>query len=267
MKKTYGGFLGAKIAYVKKVNRIKMFACAIVAMFMVANVAFADNVSLADGAIAVGSSLAVMMPIGGAEPGQNGGGGQDIRVMLENPNPSFIDLSGDLPINPMQAPDIVPISLGKTTTSTNAGAAKTGYFLNEDTYNATPTDNGGGAGTIVNTYADGWTGLGYNNLAKSVNGGLGIMVYGLTFVYVTTSTGAQSAAGLSTANPTLLTASFVGGTMRPSPLPLNTGINNDQYQEGTMTIKKKMYLSSANQISYGIPINSTITVVVKTKAF
>ena len=43
MKKTYGGFLGAKIAYNKKVKRVKIAIMSIIAIFAIMTVATAHT--------------------------------------------------------------------------------------------------------------------------------------------------------------------------------------------------------------------------------
>lgn len=161
--------------------------------------------------------------------------------------------------------DIIPIpsALTITHTSTNAGTAKTTYFGNTSTstgYNPQPTDNDSGAASIVNTYGDGWSGRGYDQLFRSVAGGKGVRLYGFTMHFITTSTGAENSAGLTTANPTLIYNTNQGTSAIPKPISLNIGARNTQYLSGEMTVKTDFYMNCVSQVSYVLPINSTLSV-------
>lgn len=199
----------------------------------------------------------------------NAGSNGQINVNVNTNSDSYIDLSTDPTLNPMDSPNATPNSLGQTIVSNTGGsaAAVTAYFLNEDIYNATPTNNGSGASSVSNTYADGWAGNGYNALSKSATAGKGIMCYGFTLEYITTSGGAQNPTGLTTANPTYLTANLVGANQAPFGMPLNAGVRNTTYQTGTMTIKKSFYLSCLNQFSYGVPVGNTVNFTVINRPF
>ncbi len=267
-KKIYGGFLGYKMAYVKKVNTIKRVIFAFAAILMLGTAIASDSHSAIGNAITAGTSLAVILP-SNAMPDSSGGNGSPVNVMINTGDIPFIDLSADPPLNPMQNPNSVPTSLGQTIVSNTGGsaAAITSYFLNEDTYNATPTNNGSGAASVSNTYNDGWSGNGYNNLSKSVNAGNGILAFGFTLEVITTSGGAQNGTALNAANPTYLTASLVGATQSPNPIPLNTGVRNNQYQLGTMTVKKNFYLSSLNQFSTLVAVGTTSSLTIICRPF
>ncbi len=197
------------------------------------------------------------------------GGAPTFNVNV-NPNAGqIIDLGAEAPLDSITSPNSTPSSLGQTIVSnTGSGAAAiTAYFLNEDIYNATPTNNGSAASSVSITYADGWSGNGYNALAKAVNQGKGIMCYGFTLEYITTSGGAQNPSGLTTANPTHLTSVNSGNGQAPVPVPLNQGVRNTQFQSGTQTVKKAFYLSAINQFSYGVPVGNTVNLTILTRPF
>lgn len=189
---------------------------------------------------------------------------RNINVNVRNNDGSIIDRSGDPIYDLMSSPQATPSTLQQVIVSnTGSGAAAiTAYFMNEDVFNATATNNGSGASSASNTYSDGWSGNGYNNLAKSVNNGRGIMCYGLTFQYIVTSGAVQDGTGLSAANPNLLGATNVGTSMRPEPSPLNEGLRNTQYLSGVMTVLAPFFMSSISQISYRIPVGDTVTLTV-----
>ena len=197
-------------------------------------------------------------------PSGNGNGSSTIQVNVNNN--SAIDQSNEPILDPMSTRAVTPSTLTKRTTSdAGVGAAVViGFFLNEDSYNLTVTDNGAGAGTVVSTYSDGWVGLGYNNLAKSSNSGRGIMCYGFSMVFTTTA-GAQDSSGLANANPSYITVNNVNGGTLDIGQPLNEGIRNTQFQVGTMTVLRKFFMSAVNQISYNVPVASVVDLIVFAK--
>lgn len=161
----------------------------------------------------------------------------------------------------------IPPAMTKVVTSaTGAGAeAKTSYFGNEDAFNATATNNGSGAASIVNTYGDGFSGKSYNRLfaQPSINS-TGLMCYGFTLQYVVTNGGAQDPSGITTANPTLLTANGTGSNMIPRGIVLSSGARNTQYLTGVMTVAYNFVMNSITQLSYNIPVGDSVTLTVLT---
>lgn len=200
----------------------------------------------------------------GAAPAN--GSGQNININIQQPG--IIDQGDEPIIDPMSTRSVIPNTMTQTIVSnTGSGAASvTAYFLNEDTFNLTATNNGSGASSVSNTYSDGWVGLGYNQLARSVNAGRGVLCYGFTLVYKVTSGGAQDPTGLAAASPSYIAYNNVGtnGQMAVGE-PLNEGIRAANYQTGTMTLLRKFYLCSVNQISYVVPVGDTVSMIVLTK--
>lgn len=231
-------------------TKISLFAICMLGFFAV--LAFAPD---AAGAVTIaGTSLAFMLPSSSrALPGDNNSPSPRPNLSKSDLNQSILDMTN------MPEIDIMPVPMGLTQTiQSNGGAsavAKTAYFLNEDSYTATPTNNGSGASSISNTYGDGWGGLGYNNLAKAVNAGRGIKCYGLTIEY--TQGGSEFASGLTTANLTLNFVNLVGASYIPSGVVLSVGKRNTQYLDGTMTITRTFYLNALAQISYVVPASTT----------
>ncbi len=176
------------------------------------------------------------------------------------PQDSVVDVAGNFNMLP------IPPAMTQTITSATGGGAlaKTVYFGNEAYFNATPTDNGSGAASIVNTYGDGWSGKGYNQLILN---NAGLQLYGFTLQYVNTSSGAQDNGGLTTAAPTLLVANLVGQNQIPRGLVLSAGTRNTQYLAGTMTVRYQFTLNSLMQLSYVVPVGDTVTLTLLTAPF
>lgn len=145
-----------------------------------------------------------------------------------------------------------------TTASDNGtgAAAATQYIFNNSFYNAADTDNGSGAGSIVNTYGDGFTGKGYEQLLNSANGGHGVLFKGFLIISTTSSSGAQYPTAFTTINFTLLNANLQGSTI-DIPFNISSAQNNMQYQSGTLTIDQRFWMNSLNQISVSLPANTT----------
>lgn len=164
--------------------------------------------------------------------------------------------------------DIIPIpgQLAATYVNPNSGAAVTTYFGNTSTttgYNPLATTNG--ADPVVTTYADGWSGRGYDQLYRSVAGGKGVRCYGFTMHFITTSTGAENSAGLTTANPSLIYNVNQGTGAVPKPIPLNIGARNTQYLAGEMTVKTDFYMNCVAQVQFLLPINTTLSFTIMTQ--
>lgn len=143
-----------------------------------------------------------------------------------------------------------------TVSASGSGAAtKTQYLFNNTTMNALVTDNGSGAGSIVSTYGDGFSGRVYDAIVASQNGGRGVLIQGFTVQSTTNSTGAQNSAAFNTMNFQILNANAQGGTFN-IPLDVNSAITNAQYQVGILTIRQNFWLNTANQISVSLPVNT-----------
>lgn len=188
-----------------------------------------------------------------------------INVNVSNPSDPIVLMDGDWNLQP-NVPAMTQTIVNAVGTS---AAAVTAYFLNEGTggYNTTPTNNGSGASSVTKTYGDGWTGNGYNNLAKLYSSQNGIKCFGFTLAYTVTSGGAQDPSGLTTANPTWLMVNLVGANQVPKGFVLGAGSRNTQYLSGTMTVKGIFYLSSLNQMSYAVPVGDTSILTVLTQPF
>lgn len=173
---------------------------------------------------------------------------------------SIISLPGEVNIYP-----IPPAMTQVIVSDAGSGAlSKTVYFGNEATFNSTPTNNGSGASSISNTYGDGWSGKGYNQLFGSYPG---VKCYGFTLQFITTSGGAQNPSGITTASPTLLFANMVGTNQIPYGIVLSAGSRNTQYLSGEMTVKQVFYMNPVAQLSYVVPAGNTATLTVLTAPF
>lgn len=160
-------------------------------------------------------------------------------------------------------------AMTQTVASATGGGATaiTAYFMNEDVYNATPTNNGSGALSVTKSYGDGWSGGGYNRYAYLESAQNGIPCYGFTLVYTVTSSSAQDASALTTANPTWLMANLVGSRQVPVGLVMAAGTRNTQYLQGTMTVRFRFNMSCLNQFAYSVPVGDTAALTVMTQPF
>lgn len=175
----------------------------------------------------------------------------------------MIDAPGEANYKP------APNALTQTISSAAGGGATaiTAYFLNEDVYNATPTNNGSGALSVTKTYGDGWSGGGYNRYAYLESPQNGISCYGLTLTYTVIATSAQDGSALATANPTWLMANLVGNRQVPVGLVMQAGTRNTQYLQGTMTVRFRFYLGTMNQLAYSVPAGDAASLTILTQPF
>lgn len=184
-------------------------------------------------------------------------------VQVQNQNDPIVQMQGELNMMPS-----VP-AMTQTIASATGGGAKavTAFFMNEDSYQITPTNNGSNAGSVTNAYGDGWSGKGYNNLAKGLSPSNGIKCYGFTLIFTNTGTGAQDAAGINSANPTWLMANLVGAYQIPKGFVLSAGARNTQYLAGTMTVRGVFYINPLIQIGYNVPVGDTAQLTVMCEPF
>lgn len=152
----------------------------------------------------------------------------------------------------------VPPVLSYTSASDNGSGAATvtQYIFNNNVMTAAVTTNGSGAGSIVNTYGDGYTGKIYEQLQRSANGGRGILIKGFTVTSTTTSTGAQYSTAINTMNMQILNANAQGGST-PVPVSVASALRNSQFQVGVYTVAFEFYLNALSQISVSLPANTT----------
>lgn len=155
----------------------------------------------------------------------------------------------------------VPPTMTFTAASNNGASAVTTtiYIFNNSSVggmNLAVTNNGSGAGSITNTYGDGFSGKMYDRGVSSWNAGRGIGIKGFLLQSTTTSTGAQYATAFNTLLFQINNANFQGTTI-PNSIDVSSGINNQMYLSGTLSIRQAWYLNSANQISCALPVNTT----------
>ncbi len=180
---------------------------------------------------------------------------------MDNQNVGVTRVPGNFNMLP-----VPPAMTQVITSAAGVGAlSKKAFFLNEGFFNSTVTDNGSGPGSITNSYGDGFSGKGYNQLATAnINGSNGIGCYGFTLEYITTSTGNQNPGALALAVPTILVADLVGNNQIPRGIPISLGTRNTQQQTGIMTIAYQFTLNALCQFSYNIPVDNTVTLTVIT---
>lgn len=151
---------------------------------------------------------------------------------------------------------IPPVFTFTSVSASGSGAATvTQYIFNGSTLNAAVTNNGSGAGSIVNTYGDGFVGRVYDSQVASWNGGRGVRIQGFTVTVTTNSTGAQTSTPFNTLQLNLLNANGQGSST-PVPIDVTAAQRNTQFQIGQLTVISQFYLNTLNQISYSMPVNT-----------
>lgn len=157
--------------------------------------------------------------------------------------------------------DVLPAfdSMNFTVSSTNHTGSETQtiYIFNEDVFNENPTNNGGGANSVVTTYGDGFNGHFYNNALKTYGantgrGTKGIRIYGFTVQAFTISTGNQNSSIYSTLNFTWNPYNGYGKPLAES-MDFNQAIRNTQYQDGILTFQWDGYINAIGQFSMEVP--------------
>jgi hypothetical protein len=179
------------------------------------------------------------------------------QAQLQN-NQGIYDNSGGKVVDIMPIPQT--ISFSAYSTSATGSVSKTLYLLNTNFYTALVTNNGGGEGTIVNTYGDGFSGKLYERLMASASGGRGIRVYGYSLQYNITSSGNSDGAGLANAAFTQLIYTGNSGQYIPNFMSNAVAVRNTQYVPGLLTFKWDGYLNSLTQFTIVLPVSDTVTV-------
>lgn len=126
------------------------------------------------------------------------------------------------------------------------------YGFNEDTYNATPAENGVGF-PIVDFYGDGFEGRSYNKLIASSKSARGVKFDGFNIQFNNIATGNSDSAALTTANFAILAYNGTGGNSIPVNINLGRAARNTQYVSGLLTISQDMWLNCTNQIQVTVP--------------
>jgi len=136
----------------------------------------------------------------------------------------------------------------------------TANLFNEDFLNVTPTNNGSGAGSVVTTYNDGFTG----NLISHISGtygNKGLRVKQLQIQYINSATLAQDPAAAQAANPTLTTYNGDGSSL-PQIVPIASTGNPSYQQSGFLIVNVDFTIKRYSQISLLVPAGDVATVVV-----
>lgn len=153
----------------------------------------------------------------------------------------------------------IPSNFNVTISSNNgvSAEAKTMYLFNESFLNASPTNNGSGAASIVTTYGDGFSGRVYEQYIKLANTTRGIRFNGFTVQATNYTSGAQVTTPFASMSLALQICNGQGGRL-PVQIDLNEAIRNTQYQSGILTVTKPMYVNALSQFQLSLPINTTL---------
>lgn len=154
-----------------------------------------------------------------------------------------------------------PHSTTMTVTSDAGGGAGnvTAYMFNEDFLNQTTDDNGSGAGTVVKTYSDGFSGNLINRVIAAKNDA-GLPLKQLQFKYIITASGLQDPTAIQNANPVLTTYNGDQSSL-PQSIPLSTTGTPAYQQDGFLIINIKGNIKRYSQISYVVPAGRVATVI------
>lgn len=160
----------------------------------------------------------------------------------------------DVTANPRQTVITIASAAG-------GGAANiTASLFNEDYLNATPTNNGSGAGSVVTTYNDGFSGNLISNIT-STKGDRGLRVKQLQIKLTITASGAQDPAALAACNP-LHTTYNGDATSLPQSIPLVSAGTPKDFQSGFLVVNVDFPIKRYSQLSLVVPPGDTATVIV-----
>lgn len=148
----------------------------------------------------------------------------------------------------------IPTSLAFTSASPDSGAAVSQYIFNNSDFNAATTSNG--VGVIVNTYGDGFTGKGYQQLFRTANNGRGLLIKGFT-VKATTAAGILDSTFFTSANLSILYTNLRNGGVLPIDIDLDMAVRNTAFKDGILTVVFPFYINALTQIKYTQPKNSS----------
>lgn len=135
-----------------------------------------------------------------------------------------------------------------------------GYVFNEDYLNATPTNNGSGAGSVVTIYNDGFNGNLISNITASF-GNVGLRVKQLQIKLIVTASAIQDSAGISGVNP-IVTTYNGDGTSLPQVIPLASAGNPGYQQQGFLVVNVNFTVKRYTQLSLNVPVGDTATVTI-----
>lgn len=192
----------------------------------------------------------------GSTSGGNNGGGTIGDAIVNAINANNSSKRGDL-LDPMPKP--VQTIYTVNSVAGSGAAPITAYFMNEDLLTATPTNNGSGAGSVIETYNDGFSG----NLLSQLS-----LVYGLEGIpykqfqltFTSNADGTQNKAALSNANPRKI--SYNGDTTSESQLlALASAGNPAYYQQGFLIIDINFRMRRNEQILLTIAVGTTATMI------
>ncbi len=187
-------------------------------------------------------------------------------LSYNNPAPSYdgtVNLSGGVIYDIFT----IPSSFTFTAASNNGGGGGTVsiYIFNNTNMTSLVTDNGSGAGSITNTFGDGYTGGIYQQIQRSANKGKGPKIRGIITQAITTSSGAQIATPYATMQMQVLYANGEGGAT-PVPINMQEALRNVSNQVGILSVVKGFYLNAVAQIKCQLPVNTTFSFIFITES-
>ena len=135
----------------------------------------------------------------------------------------------------------------------SAAGTITAYALNEQDFNATPTEDG-----VTVSYNDGYQGKAYNAILKEM-GRRGLRISQIKSLATLADGVTQSAATNAQLN---LQRVFVqgDGTTKQDAININLGTNPDFQQPGLLAMNTDLPLTQRNQFSGILPQNSQVTI-------
>jgi hypothetical protein len=149
-----------------------------------------------------------------------------------------------------------------TIASASGGGAGTvtAYVFNEDFLNATPTNNGSGAGSVVSSYNDGFAGRLISQIT-SAKGDAGLRAKQIQLTFTDNATGLQDKASLQASNPTFTTYNGDNSSM-PQIIPIQSAGSPAYQQSGFLIVNIDLGIKRYSQFSFLVPAGKTASLVV-----
>ena len=192
---------------------------------------------------------------------QNAGASMNQDVITELKNIANA-VKGSVDINRGQLHDVdarPTQTIFTVASASGAGALSIqAYIFNEDYLNATPTDNGSGAGSVVTTYNDGFAGKLISRIS-SAKGDNGIRIKQVQVTFTDNATGLQDKASLSASNPTFITYNG-DGTSLPQIIPIQSAGTPAYQQSGFLIVNIDFGVKRYSQFYLTVPAGKTATV-------
>lgn len=157
------------------------------------------------------------------------------------------------------APKPLQITFTVNNHAGNGANPITAFAFNEDYLQATPTDNGSGAGSVEKSYSDGFSGNLLNHIMETY-GIQGLPIKQIQITVTDNTTGLQDKAALNAVNPRKVT---YNGDLTSSNqfIPLSSTGTPAYQQQGFLIIDIETRVRRFDQFLFNVNVNKTMTVI------